>query len=281
MSPRTDLPCARAFGRRPGVPAFECTEYAPRMTRYCVLIPVINEGERIQRELERARAAGVCRQADVIICDGGSTDGSTEDGTLRSLGVNSLLVKRGPGRQGAQLRMGIWFALERGYEGVVTVDGNDKDGVEAVPDFLEKLDEGYDLVQGSRFMPGGVSENLPLSRALAVRLIHAPVISRTAGQRFTDTTNAFRAYSRRYLEDPRVQPLREVFVGYELLAYLSTRATQIGLRACEIPVSRVYPRRGRTPTKISPVRGNLELMRVLLANARGAYLPADGSGRGC
>lgn len=281
MSPRTDLPRARAFGWRPGVPAFECTEYAPRRTRYCVLIPVINEGERIQRELERARAAGVCRQADVIICDGGSTDGSTEDGTLRSLGVNSLLVKRGPGRQGAQLRMGIWFALERGYEGVVTVDGNDKDGVEAVPDFLEKLDEGYDLVQGSRFMPGGVSENLPLSRALAVRLIHAPVISRTAGQRFTDTTNAFRAYSRRYLEDPRVQPLREVFVGYELLAYLSTRATQIGLRACEIPVSRVYPRRGRTPTKISPVRGNLELMRVLLANARGAYLPADGSGRGC
>lgn len=266
-------PRSRSFGRQPGVPAFDCTELAPRRTRYCVLIPIINEGERIARELERARAAGVCRAADVIICDGGSTDGSTAPDALRDLGVNTLLVKRGPGRQGAQLRMGIWFALERGYEGVVTVDGNNKDGVEAVHDFLARLDEGYDLVQGSRFVPGGVSENLPLSRNLAVRLVHAPVISLTAGQRFTDTTNAFRAYSRRYLTDERVQPLREVFQGYELLAYLSTRAPQLGMRACEIPVSRVYPKAGKTPTKISPIKGNLELMRVLLANVRGAYLP--------
>ncbi len=197
------FPRRRSFARQPGVPAFDATEYAQRRTRYCVLIPVINEGERIAHELERARAAGVCRAADVIVCDGGSTDGSIEDALLSGLGVNALIVKRSPGRQGTQLRMGIWFALERGYEGVVTVDGNDKDGVEAVPDFLAKLDEGYDLVQGSRFVPGGVSENLPLSRNLALRLIHAPVTSLAAGQRFTDTTNAFRAYSRRYLTDPR------------------------------------------------------------------------------
>lgn len=264
------------YERRPGVPRFDATEYAPRRARHCLLIPIINEGERIARELARAQAAGVDRLVDVIICDGGSTDGSTADDALRALGVNTLLVKRGPGRQGAQLRMGIWFALERGYEGVVTIDGNDKDGIEAVPEFLAKLDEGYDLVQGSRFVPGGISENLPLSRGLAVRLIHAPVISLTAGQRFTDTTNAFRAYSRRYLTDERVQPLREVFEGYELLAYLSTRATQLGMRACEVPVSRVYPKRGKTPTKISPIRGNLDLLRVLFANARGAYLPAGG-----
>ena len=275
MTDERTFPQSRSFGRQAGVPAFDCTEYAPRRTRYCLLIPIINEGERIARELERARAAGVCDEVDVIICDGGSTDGSTADDALRELGVNALLVKRGRGKLGAKLRMGIWFALARGYDGVVTVDGNDKDGVEAVPDFLERLDEGYDLVQGSRFVPGGVSENLPLSRGLAVRLIHAPVISLTAGQRFTDTTNAFRAYSRRYLTDPRVQPLREVFEGYELLAYLSTRATQLGMRACEIPVSRVYPKAGKTPTKISPIKGNLELMRVLLANARGAYLPRD------
>ena len=266
------------YERRPGVPRFDATEYAPRRCRYCLLIPIINEGERIARELARAKAAGVCDAVDVIICDGGSTDGSTADEALVEAGVNTLLVKRGPGKQGAQLRMGIWFALERGYDGVVTIDGNDKDGIEAVPSFVERLEEGYDFVQGSRFVPGGVSENLPLSRNLAVRLIHAPVISLTAGQRFTDTTNAFRAYSRRYLTDERVQPLREVFEGYELLAYLSTRATQLGMRACEIPVSRVYPKQGKTPTKISPVHGNLGLLRVLLANARGAYLPSGARG---
>ena len=41
----------------------------------------------------------------------------------------------------------------------------------AVHDFLARLDEGYDLVQGSRFVPGGVSENLPLSRSLAARRV--------------------------------------------------------------------------------------------------------------
>ena len=95
----------------------------------------------------------------------------------------------------------------------------------------------------------------------------------TAHQKFTDTTNAYRAYSRRYLTDERVQPLRDIFMTYELLAYLSVRATQIGLNACEIPVTRAYPKTGKTPTKISFFKGNLELMRILLKNARGAYNP--------
>ena len=106
-----------------------------------------------------------------------------------------------------------------------------------------------------------------------MRLIHAPVISLTAGQRFTDTTNAYRAYSARYLADERVAPLRDVFMTYELLAYLSVRATQLGYRACEIPVTRAYPKKGKTPTKISFVKGNSELMKILFKNMRGAYRP--------
>lgn len=60
---------------------------------------------------------------------------------------------------------------------------------------------------------------------------------------------------------------------YELLAYLSVRATQIGMKACEIPVARVYPKTGKTPTKISFFKGNSELMKILLKNACGAYNP--------
>lgn len=257
----------------PGVPDYRCEEYAPRASRYCVLIPVINEGGRIRHELERAQTAGVPQLADIILCDGGSADGSMEEAALRARGVNTLLTKTGPGRQGAQLRMGIWFALQRGYEGIVTIDGNDKDSIESVPLFLEKLEQGFDFVQGSRFLPGGVAEHTPPVRWLAVRLIHAPVISLTAGVRFTDTTNAFRAYSRRYLEDARVQPLRDIFSGYELLAYLSTRAGQLGLRCCEVPVARRYPADAPPPTKIKGMRGNFDLLRILFANARGAYKP--------
>ena len=166
--------------------------------------------------------------------------------------------------------------MERGYEGVITVDGNNKDSVESIPLFIERLRQGFDLVQGSRFLPGGRAVNTPWQRWIAVRLIHAPVISWTAHQHFTDTTNAFRAYSRRYLTHPKVQPLRDVFQGYELLAYLSVRATQLGMKACEVPVARVYPKSGKTPTKIKGMRGNTELLKILFANFRGAYAPDRG-----
>lgn len=259
--------------RQSGVPRFECTEYCEKTKDYVLLIPIINEGERIIRELERAAQNNVSDYADIVICDGGSTDGCTEETRLRQLGVNTLLVKRDTGKQGAQLRMGIWWALERGYKGVVTIDGNDKDSIEDVPHFIEKLKEGYGLVQGSRFVKGGKAINTPLIRTVSVRLIHAPVISLTAGQWFTDTTNAFRAYSAEYLKDTRVSPLRDVFMTYELLAYLSVRASQLGYRACEIPVTRAYPKTGKTPTKISFFKGNSELMKILIRNAFGAYSP--------
>lgn len=238
-----------------------------------VLIPIINEGERIRRELKRAQDNHVSDYADIVICDGGSKDGCTEETLLRSLDVNTLLVKQDVGKQGAQLRMGIWWAIQRGYEGVITIDGNDKDSIEDVPRFIEKLKEGYDLIQGSRFVKGGKAINTPWVRNVAVRLIHAPVISLTAGQWFTDTTNAYRGYSMRYLTDERVQPLRDVFMTYELLAYLSVRATQLGMKACEIPVTRAYPAEGKTPTKISFFKGNSELMKILFANLFGKYKP--------
>ena len=256
-----------------GVPDYNCTEYAPRQSDYCLLIPIINEGGRILAELDRGKKAGVPGLVDIAICDGGSTDGSTAESQLVPRGVNTLLVKTGPGKQGAQLRMGLHWALARGYQGIITIDGNNKDSIEDVSRFIEKLKEGYDLIQGSRFIKGGVAENTPIARWLAVRLIHAPVISHTAHFHFTDTTNAYRGYSRRYLEDPEVQPLRDVFVGYELLAYLSTRAGQLGLRCCEVPVARRYPRHEPTPTKIKGLRGNSNLLQILFANAKGAYNP--------
>ncbi len=261
------------YEKQPGVPKFACDEFAEKSGEYVILIPVINEGDRIISELDRAYKSDVYKSADIVICDGGSSDGSMEEGRLKKLKVNTLLTKRDTGKQGAQLRMGIWWAMRRGYKGVITIDGNNKDSIEDVPHFIEKLEAGYDFVQGSRFVKGGRAINTPLIRALSVKMIHAPVISLTARHRFTDTTNAYRAYSAKYLLDDRVQPLRDIFMTYELLAYLSVRATQIGLRACEIPVTRAYPGKGKTPTKISFFKGNFELIRILFKNARGAYNP--------
>lgn len=256
-----------------GVPNFRAVELKARQSDYCLLIPVINEGARILTELGRAQRAGVDKLCDIILCDGGSTDGSMNPDTLQLYGVNTLLTKTGPGKQGAQLRMGIYFALNCGYKGILTIDGNNKDSIEDVPRFIEKLQEGYDLVQGSRFIRGGRAINTPPIRYAAVRLIHAPIISLAARQWFTDTTNAYRAYSREYLTHPDVRPLREVFQGYELLAYLSIRATQLGLRACEVPVTRAYPPTGKTPTKITGFKGNSDLLKILFSALSGKYNP--------
>ena len=249
-----------------GVPDFIIKEYQKKQSKYCLLIPILNEGERIKNELERAKNKDIGSLVDIIICDGNSNDGSTDDQLLKSLDVNTLLIKMGDGRQGTQLRMGIYYALQRGYDGIITIDGNNKDSIEDVPKFMKKLDEGYDFVQGSRFIKGGEAINTPIIRYLSVRFIHAPIISLTAHKWYTDTTNNFRAYSKNYLENENVQPLRDIFVTYELLAYLSVKADQLKMKTCEIPVKREYPKTDKIPTKISPIKGNSDLIKILFNN---------------
>ena len=61
-----------------------------------------------------------------------------------------------------------------------------------------------------------------------------------------------------YLTDERVQPLRDVFRTYELLAYLSVRATQLGMRACEIPVTRALSQNRKDAYENQFFQGQLE-----------------------
>jgi dolichol-phosphate mannosyltransferase len=245
------------------VPAFAATLLRPRATRCCVVVPVLDEGERIARQLRRMEP--FCRLADTVIADGGSRDGSVTPERVAPLGVRAVLVKSGPGRLSAQMRMAMSWALDEGYEGLVFIDGNDKDDPAAIPLFLAALDQGFDHVQGSRYVPGGAEENTPPSRKWGVRLVHAPLLSLSAGYRYTDTTNGFRAYSRRLLEDDRVAPFRDVFSRYELHYYLAIRAARLGYRVCEVPVTRSYPADEAAPTKISPLQGNWLILRTLAA----------------
>lgn len=253
------------------LPEHDLTVFAERRHAHALVIPVINEGERIQRQLARIRDAAP--KVDIVIADGGSTDGSLDHALLRENGVRALLVKRGSGKLSAQLRMAYAWALDEGYAGIVTIDGNGKDGVEAIDDFVAALADGYDYVQGSRYVPGGFSENTPLERWLAGRVIHAPVMSLAGRRRYSDTTNGFRAYSRAYLLDPRVAPFRHAFDRYQLLFYLTVRAGQLGYRTKEVPVSRVYPAAGPIPSKIGGFRSKFEHLLELFAVALGFYHP--------
>jgi dolichol-phosphate mannosyltransferase len=253
------------------LPEFRCELASERSSDLVVLIPVLNEGERILAQLERMASAHT--GLDVVLVDGGSTDGSTEPARLQRLGVGTLLVKTGPGRLSAQLRLGMAWALSRDYRGVITIDGNGKDDCAAISRFALALRNGYDHLQGSRYMPGGIAENTPLDRELAVRFLHAPLISVAARYRYTDTTNGFRAYSRRLLLDPRVRPLRALFSTYNLHFYLAIRAARLGFRVAEIPVARRYPAHGALPSKIGGWRGKAHILLQTVYAALGSYDP--------
>jgi hypothetical protein len=192
---------------------------------------------------------------------------------MREVAVTAVLTKTGPGKLSAQLRMAYAWCLREGYGGIVTIDGNGKDGVEAVTNMVAKLDEGYDYVQGSRYLPGGSAVNTPLERTIANRWIHAPLLSLAGRHWFTDTTNGFRAYSARYLLDPRVQPFRDVFQRYELLFYLTVRAGQIGIKVAHVPVQRRYPADAEVPTKITGVGSKFLVLRQTLGAVLGRYSP--------
>ncbi len=246
------------------VPSYGKYVFAEKKTDYCVCVFVINEGDRLLHQLTKMQK--ICKDSvDIIIADGGSDDGSTAPARLEKYGVRTLLVKKGAGKLGSQMRMAFDYALQEGYKGVITVDGNGKDGVEAIPDFVAELEKGVDHVQGSRFIPGGYHRNTPLSRLLGVKLLHAPLMRLASGFHYTDTTNGFRAYSAGLLASEELDIFRDCFSGYELHYYMAAEAPRCGFRCSEIPVSRVYPE-GKVPTKITSFKGNMNIIgRLFLA----------------
>jgi dolichol-phosphate mannosyltransferase len=249
-------------------PLYERDELHPKSADYAVVIPVINEGERLHALLTRMQRLNIQEEYDVIIVDGGSTDGSLEHGILQHFQVNTLLTRVSPGALGTQLQCAYDFVLEREYKGVITIDGNNKDDPEAIPRFKERLGAGVDFVQGSRFIEGGHHENTPLLRLLAVRLIHAPLLSIASGFRWTDTTQGFRGYSRILLgKISRIFTVHEN-PDYSFLFGVSAVCPKVGLVVEELGTTRIYPRTGGIPTKIRGPRSNFELLRQLIQSAR-------------
>lgn len=255
------------------VPEFDQIFWRGRTSSWCVVVPVINEGQRIADLVERMSFLNIGDVADIIIVDGGSTDGSLLVSHLESMGVRGLLLKTGAGKLSAQLRCAYAFALDHGYAGIITIDGNNKDDPAAIPVFIKALEDKVDFVQASRFISGGMSENTPKLRECAIHWIHAPMLSFFSGMKWTDTTQGFRAYSARVLMDSAVAPFRDVFSAYELLPYMNYRVPRLGYICKELPTTRRYPAQGRVPTKISAVWGNLNVLSVLIKACLGQYNP--------
>ena len=95
------------------VPEYRVEALRGRRCRHVVVVFVINEGERVRRQLRKMEV--LTGEVDVVVADGGSTDGSLEAPFPASCGVRAVLVKTGSGKLSAQMRMALSWALREGY----------------------------------------------------------------------------------------------------------------------------------------------------------------------
>jgi len=217
---------------------------SPMQGRVGAILPLFNEGSTAADLVRRMPAAVFV----TYVVD----DGSTDNGPALAEAAGATVIRLGRNRGiGAAIRTGLEAARAAGCEIAVVMAGNGKDRPEEIPNLLAAL-EGYDYIQGSRFLSGGESVNLPLVRGL---LIHGftfmfRILTGFAG---TDVTNGFRAYRLSLIDDPRVRIRQPWLDRYELEYYIHWKAITLGYRVREVPVSKTYPARKRNYSKIRPV----------------------------
>ena len=236
-----------------------------RVRPWALVVPVINEGQRLTTLLKRVSDLNLHSLCDVIVCDGGSNDGSVTPDTLGQHNVTTLLSSSALLGVSVQLQAAYHHCLANGYRGILTIDGNNKDDPEAVPRMIQRLEEGFDFVQASRFICGGGHKNTPLLRLLAIKMFHVPILRLSSGFAWTDTTQGFRGYSAEMLRSKSLGIFEKEFRRYSLLFYMSYRAPRLGFRVTEVPSIRNYPR-GEIPTKISfggSLRIALDVLQVV------------------
>ena len=148
-------------------------------SRQAVLIPAWNEDATVGDVVRRIREFG---SFDVIVIDDASTDQTAACSIASGATVLSLAVNLGA--WGAT-QTGIRFALEKGYNRVITMDADGQHPPSAIPELLEPLGDGYaDMVIGS--CPGRGSQ----ARKMAWRFFQG-----MTGLDIEDLTSGFRAYS--------------------------------------------------------------------------------------
>ena len=119
-------------------------------------------------------------------------------------------------------------------------------------------------------MKCGKHDNTPLIRYLAMKMILIPWVSLLAGFKYTEVASAFRAYSLKLLMDEKINILRDCFVSYEFLWYMSVKAPRNAYKVKEIPTRRCYLSTGKLVTKISSL-GCADIIFQLIKLTFGKY----------
>jgi dolichol-phosphate mannosyltransferase len=226
--------------------------------RVLAMFPFYNEEVHIAEMVPRLHDGLVDK---IIAINNRSTDSGPE--ILRQGGIEML--DEPVAGIGACIRMAIEYARKNEYDILVVMAGNNKDNPEEIPMLLEPIVQGRaDYVQGSRFMSGGSSANLPLFRLIAIRLLSA-VFRVYSGTKCTDLTNGFRAYKVALFDNPEFRIEQSWLNTYEFEYYVHWKVLQCKYRLVEVPVSKTYPAAKNVPyTKVRPFSGWWQMLRPFL-----------------
>jgi glycosyltransferase involved in cell wall biosynthesis len=201
-----------------------------RSSRTLVILPALNEAEALTGVLREL--AQCCPQLDVLVVDDGSTDATAQ--VARDEGVAVAVLPFNLGVGGA-LQTGFRYAIAHGYDRAIQFDADGQHDPTQVPALLAALDEGADLVIGSRFAAPEPGSEYDVGRlrggAMGVLRVAVRVLS---GRSFSDTSSGFRAFSSRLLPFYAGDYPNE-YLGDTVEALLL--ACQAGFRVVEVPVS--------------------------------------------
>lgn len=201
--------------------------------RVLVVIPTYREAENIAPLLRQLRT--IVPDADVLVVDDSSDDGTADEARAVGAEVGGVEVLQRPVKDGLgrAYRAGFSWGLARDYEVLVSMDADFSHDPAALPSLLAAVEEGADLVIGSRYVPGGSIPDWPayrraLSRhgnryaAFVLRLEHA------------DLTSGYRAYRAHALEALYTGEVRTG--GYGALIEMAYRVASAGAVVTEVPI---------------------------------------------
>jgi len=201
--------------------------------RLLVVLPTYNEVLNVESMLRTLRS--VVPDADVLVVDDASPD-QTADAAERvgaELGRVTVLRRSGKGGLGSAYRAGFSWGIDHDYDTFVEIDCDFSHDPAALPSLLAAADR-YEVVIGSRYVPGGHIPQWTLSRRLLSRggNQYASVM---LGLRVADSTAGYRVYSRSALEKIDYQSVRADGYGFQI--EMTYRARRGGATITEVPIS--------------------------------------------
>jgi len=220
------------------------------------VIPALNEEGRIGVTVKKT----IDFVDEVVVVNDGSSDSTVEE--AKQAGANVLSHKKNKG-VGAAIRTGIDYAIKKDYHICVVLGGDDQDKPSQIPDLIKTINEGYDFVQGSRYLRRGDIINIPLFRRVTTKF-YSLFFGILAGFPITDGTNGFRAFRLNLFKNKKINIWQEWLNRYELEPYLYFKCILEKLKVKETPVTKKYPYGEEDYTKMIPLLDWWRITRPLI-----------------